>query len=304
MPTNVSIVPIADIASTASATAAISTRPVRVDERGIGSERFGAGKRALLSVLRGISDVAGTMAGPLGTIAVYGSDLPAGFGVQSGNPIGNAFATPSAPAMQNFTGDGTTTRFQTIIPYVAFSNYNWIVETLSRKLVGTFTVTDGVIAGSSTTLNTAGVNVLPGDALIIGGQLVTVVSVTSDTVALVTPAVNVAATAIGYQISQRDRIKTYNATEALSTEYDVEDVGGFALIDFGVAPPAVTDVPGAQASNIAVYYKVPTEILASGTNANVRTGIRSRTVLWTLYDGDSGDDFNATKVALEVSTAS
>lgn len=303
MPLNVSIVNIANLASSATATSGTTnlTRPVRTDERGIGSERFGAGKRALLSVLRGDSDVAGTMAGSLGTVGVFGSDVPAAFGVVGAPPLGNAFASTTTPVMQLFSGDGTTTRFQTNIPFVTFANYNWIVESTSFKLSGTVTVAAGVVTGSSTNFDP---ELDVGDAVMLGGQVCVCTARTSDTAAVVSPAITVTAGSTGYNMAQNKWVKAYNDTEVLPQEYAVDDVGGYAVIDFGIAPPAVTDVPGAQASNIAVYYKVPTEILATGANVNVRTGIRSRTMIWTNWLGNAGDDFNATRVDLEVSTAS
>lgn len=304
MPLNAINVPIAEIDPSASVTAAVTTKPVRTDERGIGSERFGAGKRVILATTRGAKGVAGTMADTLGTIQVYGADLPSAFAVP-GNPVlGNAFASATTPTLQMFSGTGVATTFQTNIPYAAFSNYNWIVETLSRKLVGTFTVTAGVIAGSSTTLNTAGVNVIAGDVLVIGGQTVTVVSVTSDTVATVTPAVTVTAGAVGYQLSQRDRVKAYNVSPTLSTHYGVTNVGGFGLITFGVAPPDAGTSYGGQNTNIAVYLVTPVQVMADGSHRSDRVGIRGRTCLWTIYTGDGGDDFDYARVWLEVSTAS
>ncbi len=304
MPLNsVGLVEIANIAPTASATAAVTTKPVRIDDRGVGDQRLGAGKRVRLNILRGRKGAAATMADTLGTLAVYGVNLP---NPLSQVPLGNAFAASVAPTSQVFAGDGSAVTFQTNIPYVAWANYNWIVETVSRKLVGTFTVTAGVIAGSSTTLNTAGVNILEGDVLVIGGQVVTVVSVTSDTVALVTPAVTVTAGAIGYQLSQRDRIKTYAASPTLSTEYSVTDVGGYALITFAVAPPtekvnavAINGGFGAQGPGIAVYYGAVTQILADGMHADERVGVMGRTAMWTVYDGDANDDMDAARVTVE-----
>lgn len=298
MPKNASLVKIAEIASSAAVTAAVTTTPVRTDERGIGSERFGGGKRAILEVARGMSDVAGTMAGSLGTIAVYGADLPSGFGAPASPVLGNAYAASSNPNVQMFSGDGTTTVFQTNIPFAAFSNYNWIVETLSFKLTGTVTVAAGVVTGSSTNFDP---EIDVGDELILGGKLCVVTARTSDTAAVVSPAINVDAGASGYNVSQNKRIKTYNDTEGTNPLlYAVDDVGGYAAIDFGVAPPSAgpSAAVGAQAANVAVYFVTPTEILASGTNTNVKTGIRSRTMMWTVYDGDSGDDFNATSVTL------
>lgn len=303
MPVNASNVEIANIAPSASVTAAVTTVPVRIDERGLGSQRLGAGKRCLLSILRGRKGVAGTMADTLGTLAVYGANLP---NPLSQVPLGNAFASSVAPTSQVFAGDGSTLTFQTTIAYAAFSNYNWIVETASRKLVGTFTVTAGVIAGSSTTLNTAGVAVLPGDALMIGGQLCVVDTVTSDTVASVLPAITVTAGAVGYQLSQRDRIKTYNASPTLSTEYSVTNVGGYALITFAVAPPtekinsvAINGGFGPQGPGIAVYLVTPVQILADGAHADERVGVTGRTAMWTVYDGDAGDDMDAARVTVE-----
>lgn len=309
-PLNVSAITLANIAASATATdgAAVLTRPIRVDGRGIGSERFGAGKRALLRVDRGTSEVAGTMAAPIGTVAVYGADLPNGLGaVGAGSSVlGNAYVSASTPTMQLFAGDNSTTRFQTNIPFTAFSNYNWVVETSSFKLTGTVAVAAGVVTGTGTDFNP---EIDVGDELMLGGQLCVVTARTSDTAAVVTPAITVSAGAAGYNLAQNKWVKEYNDTEGTNPAlYAVDDVGGYAVIDFGVAPPSA--VPsgvtayGANVSNIAVYKVTPTEILASGVNAGVLTGIRSRTVMWVSYAGGTGDDFSSARVHLEVSTAS
>lgn len=304
MPVNaVGLVEIADLAPSAAQTAATTSVPVRIDDRGVGDQRLGAGKRAILNVLRGRKGVAGTMADTLGTIAVWGADLA---NPLSQTPLGNAFAASVAPTSQVFSGDGSTVAFQTNIAYAAFSNYNWIVETAARKLVGTVTVVAGVVTGSSTTFNTAGVKILVGDVLMLGGLLCTVTAVTTDTAAVVTPAIDVTAGGLAYQLSQRDRLKTYAASPTLSTHYGVTNVGGYALITFGVAPPtekinsvAINGGFGPQGPGIAVYFVTPVQILADGAHADERVGVRGRTAMWTIATGDGGDDFDATRVTVE-----
>lgn len=305
MPVNsVSIVEIANIAPSASMSAAVTSKPVRIDDRGgIGDQRLGAGKRSRLRVLRGRKGVAGTMADSLGTIAVWGADLA---NPMSAVPLGNAFAASQTPANQIFAGDGSAVAFQTNIPYAAFSNYNWIVETAARRLVGTVTVVGGVVTGSSTTFNTAGVNILLGDVLVIGGLACVVTAVTSDTAAVVSPAIDVGAGGVAYQVSKRDRLKTYAGSPTLSTQYSVTNGGGFAIITFGVAPPtekvnlvAIAGGLSADGPGIAVYLVTPVEILADGAHIDETVGIRSRTAMWTIATGDGGDDFDGTRVTVE-----
>lgn len=302
---NISNILIAAIAPSATASAAVTTTPVRTDGRGIGSERFSAGKRVLASILRGGGGVAGTMAATLGTVALWGADLP---NPMNARPLGNAFATAQTPNVNAFAGDGSTLTFQTDIPYAAWANNNFVVETMSFKLTGTFTVTaGGAITGSST-------NFIPeidvGDKVIIGGRVFEIATVTSDTAATVTAATAgtaVTAGAVGYSIEQSKFIKTYASSETGPQQYDVSDVGGFALITFAVAPPAPGPSPaiaGAQNSNVFIYKVTPVEILADGAHVNERVGIRSRTLLWLVYDGDSGDDLDSITATIEAQTAS
>ena len=300
MPLNATALTIATIAGAAAGAVAASSTPVRVDERGIGSERFGGGKRALLTVDRP-DGVAAT--GIVGTIAVWGADLPAGLGSITGNVLGNAFASSTAPSSALLAGDGATLQFQTDIAFAAVSNNNWIVETNSFKLTGTVAVAAGVVTGTGTNFDP---EIEVGDQLMLGGKLCVVTARTSDTAAVVSPAITVSAGAVGYSLAQNKFVKTYAAVPSGPQQFAVTDVGGFARIDFAVAPPsagASASTAGANVSNIAVYKVTPVEVLAAGVHRSVRTGVRSRTVLWVANTAP-GAAVTAARVGLEVSTAS
>jgi hypothetical protein len=263
------------------ATTVYST-PIRVDDRGVGSERLGANKRVVLNIQRvnANKDVLTS------TIRVLGANLP---NPRTGVPLGNAYASSTTPTSAEIVGDGTSTTFQTTIPYAAFSGYNWIVEVPSFKLTGTFTITAaGVITGSGSALDT---ETKVGDTVIIGGQAGTITAVSSATAATWDTRVAVAALAVGYNTARDRRIKTYNASVGTNPEYfTVTDVGGYALITFGVAPPKANYAPSAgivtpagagNTDYAAVYFVTPVELLADGVNAFVMAGIVSKTVLWT-----------------------
>lgn len=92
--------------------AAGTTAPVFVDERNAangGSDKLKSKSPAVLDIKR---------AAATGTLAVYGADVR---NANQGDT--NADGTIDAAVIE---GDGTTTVFDTSIPYVAFANYNWL----------------------------------------------------------------------------------------------------------------------------------------------------------------------------------
>jgi hypothetical protein len=117
---------------------------------GAGSERTRGMKRVLLNVGRN-DDAGGALAG---AFALWGAE-PSDVG--TGQPLGNAFATPGTPTTQAFTAfvntDGAASplvgqaNLNTEIPFVAFSNNNWLVAKNGVLLAqgagaGKFTVTN------------------------------------------------------------------------------------------------------------------------------------------------------------------
>ena len=148
------ILTLLDTAAIASGGAVVNI-PVLGAKYGNGSEKFGAGRPAILEVNRlydGAFDATtGTVPILNGTIAVYGADLP--------HPD-----TGAASAVQRMLGSaGTTGRTvfttTTDMTYTAFSNNNYIVlqngvPLLQGSSAGQFAVTDGT-GKSIITLGTA-----------------------------------------------------------------------------------------------------------------------------------------------------
>lgn len=293
MPVNSTIVPIASIAIKGSGTST-TTVPVRVGERGLGSERTAAAKRAVLTVMRS-QDGAGTNPTIDGTIAVYGMDLA---NPNSGKPLGNSFATAQSAAAFPFLGDGTTKTFQTNIPYAAFSNNNWLVEMPGFTLSGTFAVaTTGVVTGTSGVANQSKL----GDVVIIGGFKSTITAYTDQDNFTITPAppAAISAGAVGYNVSVDRRFKTYIASGSLGTTnpelFTVTsgatiDGVACALISFAIAPPKLagpsispfTLATGAPIDIPCVYFGTVSEVLADGEHRFDRVGVRSRSVMWAV----------------------
>lgn len=307
MPLNATVVKLASIARQTTGTSYLTT-PVRSGERGIGGERTSAAKRAVLTIARQVDAAAGTAVE--GTIAVWGADLPHPY---MGAPLGNAFAAAATSVMNQIVGDGTTTAFQTDIPFAAFSNNNWIVETPGFKLSGTMAVsTAGAVTGSSTAFDT---QTKVGDVIVISGQTFTVATVTSATAITVTPAPSAAigAGATGINISKDRRYKTWITSGSIGSTnpelFTVTDPGsGLALITFAVAPPkmagpstATTLATGAPIDVGAVYKVTPVEVKTAGSYQFDRSGIRSRTVMWVLGT-QASNNLSATDVSVEHGT--
>lgn len=129
------------ILSLVGAIGAVNTpsTPVTIGETGRGAFRRGVGsgseqtsstKRSVLHVARS-SATGGAVAG---TISIWGVDLPDPL---AGKPLGNAFAAPLSETVQAFQAlpntDGSASalvgqpQLDTILPFVTFANYNWIV---------------------------------------------------------------------------------------------------------------------------------------------------------------------------------
>ena len=304
MPVNATVI---DLASFAIGTGDLTSVPIRTNERGLGGERTSAGKRAVLTIMRS-TDGAGANPTIDGTIAVYGLDVPNPFAQK---PIGNAYATAQTPIAFPFIGDGTTVAFQTNIPFVSFSNNNWLVEMPGFKLSGTFAVAiTGVVTGTS---GVAAQSKL-GDVVIIGGFRSTITSFTSQDNFTITPAptVAIAGGAVGYNVSRDRRFKTY-ASSVGSTNPELYIVTSGATIDgvacglitFAIAPPkligpstASTLATGVSADVPCVYYGVPTEIKPALEYRFDRSGIRSRSVMW-VNGANVGSALSAARVYLE-----
>ena len=287
MPLNATLIP---IASFDIGVANITSVPVRVGSRGLGGERTAAGKRTTLTIYRS-QDGAGTNPTLDGTIAVYGMDLS---NPNAGPSNGNAFAA-TTPSAYVFMGDGTTVAFQTNIPYVAFSNNNWLVEMPGFKLSGTFAVTTaGVVSGTSGVAAQAKL----GDKVMIGGFVSTITAYTDQDNFTITPApaATIAALAVGYNLSIDRRFKTYAASVG-STNPELfivtsgATVNGVAcgLITFAVAPPKLISLPaattplgGVSVDVPCIYFGTPTEIKATAEYRFDRSGIRTRSVMWAV----------------------
>ena len=307
MPINSTVIP---LASFAIGVADLTSVPIRTDERGLGGERTSAGKRAVLTIFRS-TDGAGTNPTIDGTIAVYGMDVG---NPQDGRPLGNAYATAQTPITFPFIGDGTTKTVQTNIPYVAFSNNNWLVEMPGFTLTATFAVAvTGICTGTSGVANQAKL----GDVVVIGGFRSTITSYTSADNFTITPAPGkaISAGAKGYNVSLDRRFKTWitdgsisNTNPELFTVTSGATIDGVAcgLITFAIAPPKLigpstaTDylVTGVSADIPCVYFGVPTEIKPALEYRFDRSGIRSRSVMW-VNGANVGSALSAARVYLE-----
>lgn len=281
MPVNKATVQIANFAfTTASPTNPLA--PVRCDERGVGSQRTSAGKRAALTIARQTN---GAGANPVvtGTVAVWGADVGQ---PNTGRPLGNSYATAQTPISYPFLGDASATTFQTSIPYAAFSNYNWILEMDQFKVTGTFSVsTAGVVSTSGGTAGVASQTKL-GDTLIISNStqvlVTTITAYTDQDNFTVTPAPG-ATMAIGsvmVNTSVDRKVKTHAATIGstnpelfnISSGATVDGVA-CALITFAIAPPrnfgpaSGTNylVTGQPLSPNCLYFVAPTQIKAAAT---------------------------------------
>lgn len=271
---NALVLLVAAVARQTSGTATLS-RPMRLDHRGIGEARLSAGRNVILNVTR---DRDGTTGALDGTLAVWGANLPH---PQTGAPLGNAYAAAATPVANTFRPDGSALTFQTDIPFVAFANYNWLVEVSRFRLTGTVAVAAGVVTGTGTDFDP---QLDVGDQIEINGRRMTVTARTSDTAAVLDDTTfTVAAGAVAFNVARAKRMKTYAAAPAGPEQYSVTNVGGFALITFAVAPPIALDVNGVDLgeTSVNVYFVTPVQVLADGTHPFNRSRVLSRTVMWT-----------------------
>jgi len=116
MPLNGDPVVIADL--TGAITINTFSRPMRTDDRGLGSQRVGAGKRAQLRVTRAANDA--TYAALASTIRIMGMDLPHPYATQPvAGPFGQIQTATQAqsvrPQDDQIIGDGSTLAFTTNI---------------------------------------------------------------------------------------------------------------------------------------------------------------------------------------------
>ena len=279
MPVNKATVQIANFAfGTASPTNPLA--PVRCDDRGVGSQRTSAGKRAALTIARQTN---GAGANPVvtGTVAVWGADVAQ---PNAGRPIGNSYATAQAAIQYPFLGDASATTFQTNIPYAAFSNYNWILEMPAFKVTGTFSVsTAGVVSTSGGTAGVASQTKL-GDTVTISNStqilVTTITAYTDQDNFTVSPAPG-ATMAIGcvmVNTSIDRKVKTHAGTIG-STNPELFNISSGATIDgtacalvtFAIAPPRFAGpasgtnylVTGNPIEPGCVYFVAPTQIKAA-----------------------------------------
>lgn len=307
MPVNATILPLANFAfGTTSPTNPLP--PVRTGERGLGSERTAAGKRAVLTIARQTN---GAGANPVvtGTVAVWGADLP---NPVAGTPLGNAYASSVSPASFTFIGDGSTATVQTDIPYVAFSNNNFICETQAFKISGTFAVaTTGVATGTSGVASQTKL----GDQIIIGGFPTFITAYTDQDTFTVTPAPGVAITAgaVAINVSADRRMKTHAGTIG-STNPELFNITSgatingvaCALVTFAIAPAknvgpstASTYVTGGPVAPNCIYFVTPKQIKAAASFGTFdRSGVRAYSAMWVVPAAVTSE-LCATSVTLE-----
>lgn len=234
------------------ATASAATVPRRISrasysaaDAGIGSTLFGKGKPVILDINR---------AGSTSVFTVYGSDASD----PQGNPSQQNSGTPLA---QRAKGDASTVAFQTLIPYVAPSNYNWITTSSYFLITGTVAVTAGAktITGTSCAFLT---ELFPGDLVSVNGELHVIDDITTNDAATTLEAWNASGSS--------KAIATVGAPIP-STAYTITSVGGFALNTLGTAPAAGVI--------INTYYAAVTSVHA-GTTRLVKKQIRSYEFMW------------------------
>lgn len=310
MPVNATIVKVADLTGVVAANAV--SIPIRTGERGVGGERFAAGKRVLLSVLRSGNAGSDTFKTFVSTIKVMGADLPQPY---AGAPVGNAYvgvgqaATAVRPQKDVIPADGSTTAFTTNIDLasgdlaaaIASSSYAILVDSPAFRLAQdsslaaiTGTMTAAGVITTSAAFDTAlkGGVLAAGDTLLIGGVACTVTSASGTTIN--TDATTAVSTASPIYVTTKSRrFQKVMAASAGTASNDVEATvsNSKLVLTFKVAPPAFdrapvpsTQTPGAGAAfdPVTAYLVTPTEILADGLNQSVRVGIRSRSVMWTI----------------------
>lgn len=231
-----------------------TTIPVRVgnppnsNEPGLGNSLFSGGNQIFIEVSR---------AGTTGALTIYGMDV----GDPNGAPNQLNSGVQSA---QLFKGDGATTTFQTLIPFVALSNNNWLVVLDRIATSSTVTVTAGsnTVTGAATSFLT---EYLPGQTCMINGEQKQVLDIASATV--MTTVQNFAASAAAVAIF---RIGSPVAAASITS---ITNVGGFALVTMAAAPLANV--------RMAVYFGTPV-VVYTGTDRVKKYQGRSYDFEWIL----------------------
>jgi hypothetical protein len=233
-----------------------TTKPQRVSrppfaaavEAGSGSHLFDSGSQVVMEVDR---------AGTTGALTVYGMDAPD----TNGAPT---LLNAGVPGAQQFKGDGATVAFQSIIPFVALANNNWIVTSSRFLTSSTATVTAGskTVTGAGSAFLT---EYYPGQSILINGETRQVDSITSNTVlttvtAYATSAAGVAIASVGSPLPAAGITSITN-------------VGGFALLTLAVAP--ITNVL------LNLYFGTPVQIY-TGTDRLKKIQTRTYDFMWTL----------------------
>jgi hypothetical protein len=232
---------------------------------GIGNGLFRGGSRVRLDLDR---------AGTTGIVVVLGANR------------GDSNSQPStiggSPTTQRFKGDGATVAFQTQIPYVAQSGYNWIVQSSAFVLAGTVVVTanSATITGTSTAFLA---DLRQGDIVRLGttGELARILSIQSDTVAIADTVFTTAASGV--------TITSVGSCLPVGSITMSSGPGALALCTLGVAP--------ASGAIIEVNYAA-VETLLTVPAANSRklvTEIATRDYMWTTLSGSP----SATTIVLE-----
>ena len=328
MPVNAVLARVVDSARLTSLGTSASKifRPVRVGERGVGSERTAGAKRAILAISRDRDGSSGALDG---TIAVYGADLPHPQNFSA--PVGNAYAqaataTSVRPQSDQVIGDASTTAFTTAIDLAsgdlaaAIAAGKILVEMPKFKLTGTFTVTAaGAITGSGSKLSAGVTNALGGgevkvgDTVEIGGVSGTITAVSSDTAATWDQRVAVASSSTGFNTSKDRRFRFVVAASAGATGdpevVEASVTNSKLVLTFKVAPPkqnlplvSTTEAFPAgvgQTDPGAAYLVDSTEVLADAATPFARTGIRARGAMWVIGTASAGGALSKTQVSLE-----
>lgn len=138
-----------------------------------------------------------------------------------GTVYGQSLLGPNNSNRNDFVGDASAVTFQTIIPYVALSNYNWVVKADKYPKAGTASTTAGsaTLTGSSTDFDG---ELYVGDEIEVNGERRLVIAIASDTSLTVDEAFVNSAT--GKTVSVCDAILI--ATE----DFSLSNVGGNCLV--------------------------------------------------------------------------
>jgi hypothetical protein len=241
----------------------------------LGNERLSAGRPCMLNVLRDRDGASGALNG---TISVWGTDLgnpDMSVGLSGG--AGYPSSTPGfTPLAQRFTGDGASVNYDSILPFVAVSNYNWILlifrqDRPTKTGTATTTVGSADVTGAGTAFDT---EFYEGAIIIINGEAQTVREVTSST-RLSTEQAWTGANA-GAAITG-----SVYPVPAYTTDYTVVTNAGLARVTLVAASRAPAG------SRMELHFVKPVQILADAAHPFESTQIRARTIMWILSAGGS-----------------